>query len=82
MLRKSRLYLPDIPAHIIQRGDYRQAVFFENDNYAAYLNLLFEGAKKYGCVIHAYVLMNNHVHLLMTSGGPEAISQAMMHKKI
>ncbi len=79
MPRKPRFYLPDIPAHIIQRGNCRQAVFFENDNYTAYLNWLYEGANKHGCVIHAYVLMTNHVHLLMTPRSPEAISLTIQH---
>ena len=66
MPRKPRFYLPGIPAHVIQRGNSRQAVFFSDEDYAAYLDWLKEGAEKDGCALHADVLMTNHVHLLMT----------------
>ncbi|MCU7948277.1 MAG: transposase, partial [Candidatus Thiodiazotropha sp. (ex Cardiolucina cf. quadrata)] len=62
--RKPRFYLPGIPAHVIQRGNSRQPVLFESDDYHAYLAWLKEGADKHGCAIHAYCLMTNHVHLL------------------
>lgn len=79
MPRKPRFYLPDAPAHIIQRGNNRQAVFYRNEDYAAYLNWLNEGARKNGCVIHAYVLMTNHVHLLMTPNSRESISRTIQY---
>ena len=56
MPRKPRFYLPDVPVHVVQRGNARQAVFFTDDDYAAYLDWLFEGAVKHGCLVHAYVL--------------------------
>lgn len=52
--------------HIVQRGNNRQAVFFAEQDYLAYLKWLAEGARRYGCMVHAYVLMTNHVHLLLT----------------
>ncbi len=66
MPRKPRFYWPGVPAHIVQRGNSRQAVFFEDSDYRAYLHWLSESAVRFGCTIHAYVLMTNHVHLLMT----------------
>jgi putative transposase len=75
--RKPRFYLPGIPAHIVQRGNCRQATFFCDGDYMAYLGWLNEGAEKHGCVVHAYVLMTNHVHLLMTPQGPESISRTI-----
>ncbi|MCU7930505.1 MAG: transposase [Candidatus Thiodiazotropha sp. (ex Codakia rugifera)] len=77
MPRKPRFYLPGIPAHVIQRGNSRQPVFFESDDYQAYLAWLKEGADKHGCTIHAYCLMTNHVHLLLTPESPEAISKTI-----
>lgn len=77
MPRKPRFYLPDVPAHVIQRGNSRQAVFFCDDDYRAYLAWLREGAARHGCAIHAYVLMTNHVHLLVTPKGKFAVSQMM-----
>jgi len=77
MPRKPRFYLPGIPAHVIQRGNNRQAVFFSEEDYTAYLDWLKEGVEKHGCAIHAYVLMTNHVHLLMTPQTRDAISKTI-----
>ncbi|MCG7988080.1 MAG: transposase [Candidatus Thiodiazotropha weberae] len=77
MPRKRRFYLPGIPVHVIQRGNSRQPVFFESDDYQAYLGCLKEGANKHGCAIHAYSLMTNHLHLLLTPESSEAISKIM-----
>ena len=79
MPRKPRFYLPGVPAHVVQRGNCRQAVFFEDSDYGAYLAWLSEGAKEHGCQIHAYVLMTNHVHLLMTPVSAQAISKTIQH---
>ena len=79
MPRKPRFYLPGVPAHIVQRGNCRQTVFYDEDDYRAYLRWLAEGAKKHGCQIHAYVLMTNHVHMLVTPQTPPAISLLMQY---
>ena len=79
MPRKPRYYLPGIPAHIVQRGNCRQAVFFSDEDYSRYLEWLGEGAIKHGCQIHAYVLMTNHVHLLMTPQSHESISKIIQY---
>ena len=63
MPRKPRFYLPGVPVHIIQRGHSREPVFFETGDYQAYLHWLQEAAERYGCTIHAYVLMTNHIHI-------------------
>ena len=75
MPRKPRFYLPDVAAHVIQRGNNRQAVFFRDDDCRAYLAWLHEGAARHGCAIHAYVLMTNHVHLLVTPKARDAVSR-------
>lgn len=79
MPRKPRFYLPGIPAHIVQRGNSRQATFFCDDDYAAYLEWLREGAQRHACAVHAYVLMTNHVHLLVTPVFPESISHLIQY---
>lgn len=79
MPRKPRFYLADIPAHVVQRGNARQAVFYEPQDYSIYLNWLHEGASKYGCHLHAFVLMTNHVHLLLTPMTPESVSLTIQH---
>ncbi len=58
--------MPGVPLHLIQRGNNRQACFFEEDDYRFYLEWLITYAKDAGCAVHAYVLMTNHVHLLLT----------------
>jgi putative transposase len=65
---------------LIQRGNNRQACFFADEDYQFYLEWLEEYAKKTGCQIHAYVLMTNHVHFLLTpqqSSGPGQLMKAL-----
>jgi putative transposase len=66
MARLPRLYAPGCAQHIIQRGNNRDACFFSEKDYAVYLDTLKEYAKQYCVEIHAFVLMTNHVHLLIT----------------
>lgn len=79
MPRRSRLHLVDVPQHIIQRGNNRQATFFAEEDYLFYLDRLGEGTRKYGCSIHAYVLMTNHVHLLASAQRAYALSLMMQY---
>lgn len=67
MPRRARLSLPGVPLHIIQRGNNRQACFYADEDYRFYLDWLREYAGKTGCRIHAYVLMTNQVHLLLSA---------------
>jgi putative transposase len=66
MPRRARLSLPGIPWHIIQRGNNRSVCFHAEEDYYFYIYHLAEVAARFGCAIHAYVLMTNHVHLLLT----------------
>ncbi|OHC64365.1 MAG: transposase [Rhodocyclales bacterium GWA2_65_19] len=77
MPRRARLALPGVPLHLIQRGNNRQTCFFADEDYRFYLDWLTEHAGKTGCHIHAYVLMTNHVHLLVSADRAEA-SGALM----
>ena len=79
MPRRARLSIPGIPWHIIQRGNNRTACFFTDEDYALYLHHLKEQADKYGCDIHAYVLMTNHVHILLTPQEENSASLLMKH---
>ncbi|SCC95758.1 conserved hypothetical protein [Thiomonas sp. X19] len=67
MPRRPRLTLSHVPLHLIQRGNNRQACFFADEDYRAYLDWLLDAAHKTDCRIHADVLMTNHVHLLLSS---------------
>ena len=66
MPRRARISIPGIPWHIIQRGNNRSACFYADEDYQFYLHHLQEQSEKHECKIHAYVLMTNHVHLLLT----------------
>ncbi|MCU7827470.1 MAG: transposase [Candidatus Thiodiazotropha sp. (ex Myrtea sp. 'scaly one' KF741663)] len=77
MARMPRVTCPGLPHHIIQRGNNRSAIFFDDSDYHAYLNWLGEAMQKYGCKLHAYVLMTNHIHLLLTPETDLSIGQVM-----
>jgi putative transposase len=79
MPRRARLRIAGAPLHIIQRGNNRGACFFADYDYVCYLQHLGELAARYVCSIHAYVLMTNHVHLLLTPGTPDGPSLLMKH---
>ncbi len=79
MPRKPRFYLPGVAAHVVQRGHSREPVFFEDEDYRAYLNWLGEASERYACSIHAYVLMTNHIHILATPKAQNGISQMMQY---
>jgi putative transposase len=77
MARLGRYFLPDQPLHVIQRGNNRAPIFFADNDYALYRAWLAEAARYYGCVVHAYVLMTNHVHLLVTPAEADALPRTM-----
>jgi len=77
MARLPRLDLPKIPQHIVQRGNDRQPCFAADEDYSAYLSDLADAASHSGCAIHAYALMTNHVHLLVTGAERGAVSHMM-----
>jgi putative transposase len=66
-----------VPLHIIQRGNNRQACFYADGDYQSYLGWLEKYAKESMCAIHAYVLMTNHVHLLLTPRTATSAGQMM-----
>ena len=75
MARLPRLSLPGIPQHVIQRGNNRQACFFVKEDYLVYLDKLKEYSRKCEVAIHAFVLMTNHVHLLLTPEDTDGVSR-------
>ncbi|MDW2982275.1 transposase [Rhodanobacter sp. KK11] len=77
MPRQPRPDLADVPQHVVQRGNDRQPCFYVTDDYRRYLAGLRESAIRYGCSVHAYVLMTNHVHLLVTPSSAGAMSRMM-----
>ena len=77
MPRGARVILPDVAVHIVQRGHDRRDCFREETDYLVYLANLFELSGETGCAVHAYCLMTNHVHLLLTPSTQAAFANLM-----
>jgi putative transposase len=77
MARRLRYILPGVAVHLVQRGVNRAACFRTQSDYLVYLSQLRELCTKYGCAIHAYCLMTNHVHVLLTPNTAEACTLVM-----
>lgn len=77
MPRRARILMPSVPLHLIQRGNNRSVCFFSEDDYLFYLELLAEQANKNACEIHAWCLMTNHVHLLISPYEHNSVSSLM-----
>ena len=77
MPRKPRHYVGGMPCHIVQRGNNRSVCFFSDEDYYAYLEYLHDACQRYAVSLHAYVLMTNHTHLLMTPECKDGISLVM-----
>lgn len=77
MARLPRLIVPHQPHHVIQTGNNEQPVFHDADDYQAFLGWLRTAATTYKVQIHAYVLMPNHLHLLVTPTDEDGLGQMM-----
>ena len=65
MPRQSRLVIPDIPHHIVQRGNYKQEIFQRESDFKIYCQWFKEYSEKYCLETYAYCLMTNHVHFIV-----------------
>ncbi len=77
MARKPRPFVPGAAMHVVQRGNNRQATFFDERDYGVYLEALAYASEAEAVPLHAYVLMTNHVHLLVTPPRAESLSRFM-----
>ena len=77
MARLPRLTLADMPHHVIQRGNNRQVIFVDRADHERLLALLADAATRFGVALHAYVLMDNHFHLLATPSTTTGLPQFM-----
>ena len=75
MPRQPRYRIPGFPQHVVQRGNDRQATFYADSDFALYRHYLAEAAAEHRCQVHAYCLMSNHVHLLVTPQAPDGVSK-------
>jgi putative transposase len=78
MPRRPRVHLDGVPLHIVQRGHNRQPCFFAEEDYRSYLHWLGEALGEADCKLHAYVLMTNHVHLLLTPKKAQAVPKLVI----
>jgi putative transposase len=77
MARLPRLIVPNQPHHVIQTGNNDQDIFLDADDYQAFLGWLRTAAKNYKVAVHAYVLMPNHLHLLVSPADEDGLGQMM-----
>lgn len=77
MARLPRFSPPGLPALVLQRGNNRQPIFLGQDDYLCYLDCLRMAAREHDLAVHAYALRPNHVHLVATPKGPDALSLVM-----
>jgi REP element-mobilizing transposase RayT len=68
MARKPRVEFAGALSHVIVRGNRRATIFHDDADYTAYLDRLERYRRRDGVILHAYVLMTNHVHLLLETG--------------
>ncbi|MFQ5455303.1 MAG: transposase [Nitrospirota bacterium] len=77
MVRETRINIPGFIYHVINRGNNRQEVFKKEEDHKRYIELLGRYKERYGFKIYSYVLMNNHIHLLIEVGDKGSISKIM-----
>ena len=77
MARLPRFVIPGQPQHVIVRGNNRCDIFYDDADYQFYLEKLLLACSTHSCDVHAYVLMTNHVHLLITPHTEQSLSKAM-----
>lgn len=77
MARLARLVVPGVPHHVTQRGNRRERTFFEDGDYALYLDLLAESASRARVAIWAYCLMPNHVHLILVPSDEDGLRRTL-----
>jgi putative transposase len=77
MPRQLRFVLVGHPQHVIIRGNNRGPIFYADEDYRFYLEKLRDACDKHNCQVHAYVLMTNHLHLLVTPSKKQGISKVV-----
>ena len=73
MPRSSRIVIPDVAHHVIQRGNRQQTLFFDDDDRLAYKSMLANALRKFGTKCLAWCLMDNHIHLILVPQGEDGL---------
>ncbi|MBK1730788.1 transposase [Thiococcus pfennigii] len=79
MARLPRFALPGYPQHVIQRGNDRRRILLDEDDARHLWELLTVAAARHECAVHAYVLMPDHYHLLLTPSGEDGVGRMMQY---
>jgi len=82
MTRRRRIFVPGYPMHVVQRGNNRRTIFYEDCDRIRYLDFLVEATARHGCAVHCYVLMGNHVHMLITPATSKSLEATMQSVNI
>jgi putative transposase len=77
MARQPRLALPGYPHHVIQRGNNRQPIVLDEADRRMLYSLWLEESQRHKVAVNAYVLLDNHFHMLLTPPSDEAMSLMM-----
>ena len=77
MARIARFIVPGLPHHVTQRGNRRERIFFSDEDYALYHDLLANQCRKQGVACWAYCLMPNHVHLILVPDRTDSLARAL-----
>lgn len=77
MARLPRYAVPGQPQHVIQRGNNRSPIFADRADHERFQKVLLDGCARFSCCVHAYVLMTNHFHLLMSAQTTDGVSKTM-----
>jgi putative transposase len=77
MARQARLTIPGHPHHVLVRGNNRQAIFIDDEDRLRLLGLLGDVVREHSLALHAYVLMPNHLHLLVTPSTGDALARSV-----
>jgi len=77
MARQARTVIPGQAMHVMVRGNNREILFYNEADRKAYLDWLREAAKQFSCSVHAFALMPNHVHLLLTPTNEKSLAKTM-----
>ena len=77
MTRLARMVVSGLPHHVTQRGNRREAIFFEDGDQEIYRDLLGEQARKADVEVWAYCLMPNHVHLILNPRQADGLGRAV-----
>lgn len=77
MARPLRFFIPGLTLHVTQRGSNRGVIFRGASDYEVFIQILRHAVHRYDLQVHAYALMTNHIHLMLTPGTATALPRAM-----